>query len=100
MGYALGIILFIAAWLPLLFWKAYVAALIWKWFVVPLFNLPEITTTQMAGVIMAMLAVSRVGQHKWDQKPDGSELLLSYTASAAYPLITLVFAAIVKFVFM
>lgn len=100
MGYALGIIVFIAAWLPLLFWKAYVAALTWKWFVVPLLNLPEVTTTQMAGVILMLLAVSRVGQHNWNHKPDESELLLSYAASAAYPLITLVLAIIVKFVFM
>ena len=67
---------------------------------VPLFDLPEITTTQMAGVILMLLAVSRVGQQNWNQKPDGSELLLNYTANAAYPSITLVFAAIVKFVFM
>ena len=96
---ALGVL---ASFLPLIIWKAYVASILWRWFIVPLGSaVPELTTLQMSGVLIVVIAlVSPLAKGLKEEPPSLQELVRYYLIAVAMPLINLTVGAMFKFFWM
>lgn len=87
-----------ASYLPLFYWRSYVATTLWRWFALPLWPaLPEITAVQGIGLILLAKVVQGRGQMDLTHEPTGKEIASIYVVGVAFPAITLMFAAVVKF---
>lgn len=101
--YVVATIGILASYLPIMYWKAWVATTMWRWFVLPLWPAaPEVVVSQMVGLILLVHLLFRgpSGRDMTKDSISGQEIVMSYVAGIAFPMIALAFAALVKFWFM
>lgn len=74
-------------------WSGFVLSILWGWFIVPAFHLPQISIPLAIGI---SLVVGMLTYQVSAQEPDKTYRKRSVTVAIVYPLLLLIFAAIVR----
>lgn len=73
-------------------WSGFVLSIMWGWFIAPAFHLPQINIPLAIGI---SLVIGMLTYQVSAQEPDKTYTKRSITVGIAYPLLLLIFAAIV-----
>jgi len=73
-------------------WSGFVLSILWGWFLVPAFHLPQITIPLAIGI---SLVIGMLTYQVSAQEPDKTYTKRSITIAIVYPLLLLIFGAIV-----